>query len=85
MARRFRGTVGYVFDTIGNRTSSQSGGRLPRVRLRCERTESVCDRTVPAEILVTGEAATGATVSVRLNTNNASLANRQWGVLLESG
>jgi RHS repeat-associated protein len=66
----------YDFDTIGNRTTVQDGTATAESTYTANNLNQYSQRTVADEILVTGSAVTGATVSVRLNTNNASLSNR---------
>jgi RHS repeat-associated protein len=66
----------YDFDTIGNRATAQEGTATAESTYTANNLNQYSQRTVADEILVTGSAVTGATVSVRLNTNNAALANR---------
>jgi RHS repeat-associated protein len=66
----------YAFDTIGNRTSTKEGTATAESTYTANNLNQYSQRTIADEILVTGSAVTGATVSVRLNTNNAALANR---------
>jgi RHS repeat-associated protein len=71
---------GYEFDTIGNRISAQEGTSTAESTYTANNLNQLVLRSLGeggySEILVTGEAATGATVSVRLNTNNAAPVNR---------
>jgi len=69
---------GYEFDTIGNRTSSENtfGSTNLQETYTANELNQYTQRTVPGVIPVTGEADSEATVTVRLNTNIAVMANR---------
>jgi len=67
----------YNFDTIGNRTSAKSRTTAsPSASYTANSLNQYSQRDVLGVVDITGEAATGATVVVRLNTNNAVATSR---------
>jgi hypothetical protein len=67
----------FANDTIGNRLTAQEGD-APNASstYSANNLNQYSQRTVPAVIDVTGTASNGATVTVRVDTNTATLANR---------
>ena len=77
----------YAFDTIGNRKTAKNlmGTSSMVEQYSANELNQYESRTVPAKVLVTGEAASNSTVSVRLDDSIAKAANRRgeyfWQVL----